>query len=121
MNSTVHLEYGILNCFLEEGFALKIMSKSEVDTPKLARVAFFVKEHLGATIDDVAKGLGISYKSANRYLLQLRWLGILVAKFEGKDRELKFYPSSAHRQFTEELAPSLLEALRRCKSYLEGR
>jgi len=53
-------------------------------------ILIFVYEHPGSTISEVAKGVGISYKTAQRYLREFRQPGKLVAKFEDSCK-LRFY------------------------------
>jgi predicted transcriptional regulator len=53
-------------------------------------VLYFVHKHPGSSILEVAKGLGISYKTAQRYLRELRGEGRLLVRLD-KNNTQRFY------------------------------
>lgn len=60
-------------------------------------VEYFVYENPGLTIEEIANALGISYKTAQRYLRKLRAEGRVIASLEGKDNVQHFYPNPSIR------------------------
>jgi predicted transcriptional regulator len=104
--------------FLEEGFALKVVSKSEFDAFKLAKVAVFIQENSGSTIKDLTEKLGISYKSSQRYLRILFIHGIVTVGIIKNDGAYRYYPNPSKMEFFK-LARSLIELLERISTFLE--
>jgi len=57
------------------------------------KVLAFIHKHPGSSIHDVAGELGFSYKTAQRYLRELRGAGKLIVKLEGMRNIQRFYPN----------------------------
>lgn len=58
-------------------------------------VLIFVHKHPGSSIVEVAEGLGISYKTAQRYLRELRGRGKLDVKLGDKYNVQRFCPNDS--------------------------
>jgi predicted transcriptional regulator len=57
------------------------------------KVLAFIHKCPGSSIHEVAEGLGFSYKTAQRYLRELRGSGKLIVKLEGMRNIQRFYPN----------------------------
>jgi predicted transcriptional regulator len=69
----------------------RAQTKIRLKNLRSLEVLSFVFEHPGSTIYEVSKGLSISYKTAQRYLRELRGKGRLIVKLDRKENVQKFY------------------------------
>jgi predicted transcriptional regulator len=102
---------------LDEDLALKVVSRSDFNIFKLAKIAAFIQENPGSTIKDVAEKLGISYKSSQQYLRCLRKYGVVYAQVTESDSVFRYYPNPHKEEFFK-LVSSLMNLLTRIKAYL---
>jgi predicted transcriptional regulator len=79
---------------------------------KMLKVLSYIGEHPGATIREVSEGLGISYKTAQRYLRELRGRGKLIAGLDGKENYQKFYVNGIENTKINEVLSILKELLK---------
>jgi DNA-binding transcriptional ArsR family regulator len=79
---------------------------------KMLKVLSYVGEHPGATIYEVSEGLGVSYKTAQRYLRELRGRGKLIARLGGKENYQKFYVNGIENIKINEVLSILKELLK---------
>lgn len=70
-----------------------LMKKIKLSDLREKEVECFVYENPGLTIEEISKKLGISYKTAQRYLRRLRAKRRICARFEGGENIQHFYPN----------------------------
>jgi predicted DNA-binding transcriptional regulator YafY len=84
-------------------------------TTRLLQIAILVKDNPGLTIDEVGCRVGISYKTAHRYLRKLREQGILYVKIE-HGSEYKYHPF--HQPVFFKSAEIIIEEMNKVQRFL---